>query len=90
MENIKINTVEELANLVLNANHNVRDGEKAENYQHTHNRVHYSPDSNKLISEEVCINEHGSCYGIGTFATIENVEVNTDILRSEMWTDIEA
>lgn len=36
-----------------------------QNYQHTHNRVRYDPDSTTLSYEEVCINEYGSCYGIG-------------------------
>jgi hypothetical protein len=41
--------------------------EERNNYQHTHDRVHYNPETGQLSSEEVCINEHGSCYGRGIY-----------------------
>ena len=36
---------------------------KSNNYQHTHDRVHFNNDTRHLQLEEVCINEYGSCYG---------------------------
>lgn len=36
---------------------------KSNNYQHTHDRVHFNNDTRHLQLEEVCINECGSCYG---------------------------
>lgn len=40
------------------------------NYQHTHNRIHFNPNTGMLSAEEVCINEYGSSYGRGIYMNI--------------------
>jgi len=41
--------------------------ESHNNYQHTHDRIHYDPETGQLYFEEVCINQDGGCYGRGAF-----------------------
>jgi hypothetical protein len=64
-----------------------------ENYQHTHDRVHYNPETGHIQFEEVCINEYGSCFGrgIGGEAHIP-IEWNSllpkQLLESPNWMDL--
>jgi len=45
--------------------------ERVENYTHTHNRVHYDPDTGILSAEAVNKNENGQCFGIGRYYTVQ-------------------
>jgi hypothetical protein len=51
---------------------------KSNNYQHTHDRVHFNNDTRRLTLEEVCINEYGSCYG-RDLGFVVNVPNNVEI-----------
>ena len=64
---------------------------KSNNYQHTHDRVHFNPYTRQLSLEEVCVNEYGSCYGreIGFFITVPaSVEI-PEVLINNGWFDFE-
>lgn len=41
--------------------------DNSNNYSHTHDRIHYNPNSGHISFEEVCVNEYGSCYGRGVY-----------------------
>jgi len=66
---------------------------KSNNYQHTHDRVHFNNDTRRLQLEEVCINQYGSCYGreIGFAVNVPaNVEI-PEVLQGKglQWSDFE-
>jgi hypothetical protein len=63
------------------------------NYQHTHDRVHFNNESRWLTLEEVCINEYGSCYGrnVGFGCTVpQDVKIPPCLLGKDFqWADFE-
>jgi hypothetical protein len=58
---------------------------KSNNYQHTHDRVHFNNDTHFLSLEEVCVNEYGSCYGrdIGFFVGVPTSVEIPEVLTGE-------
>lgn len=58
-----------------------------QNYTHTHDEVHFNPDSLKLTFEEVCVNGWGGRYAIGIGGEIpltpEQVEQLPGCLRGD-------
>jgi hypothetical protein len=47
------------------------DPNQVENLVHTHWRVHYDEETHSIHWEDVCINEYGSCFGIGRFGCVD-------------------
>ena len=66
---------------------------KSNNYQHTHDRVHFNNDTRHLQLEEVCINDYGSCYGreIGFAVDVPELVEIPDVLlgKGVQWFDFE-
>ena len=65
------------------------EGGEVENYVHTDYRCHYDPKKNIIYAEQVCINEYGSCFGIGLFANLQ-LNKGEKVDWHLNWTDIEA
>lgn len=76
----------ELYELLYNANW---DWENQNNYQHTHYRCRYHPESHTISAEEVCINEYGSYYGRNVWCVVD-VPKDRTVNWDMNWTDLEA
>jgi hypothetical protein len=72
----------------------IPDGDRV-NYQHTHDKIFYDPESGRLTIESICKNEHGSSFGLNLigYATIPtewNNLLPDMLLNSPNWMDLEA
>lgn len=63
------------------------------NYQHTHSRIHYSPETGKIKVEPICKNQDGAVFGLnmigyGQIPVEWNQFLPEMLLNSPNWLDI--
>lgn len=62
------------------------------NLQHTHDRVHYNPETGQILVEEVCIDQDGACFGRNVYGSAIipigwNQFLPEKLLNSPYWGD---
>lgn len=70
----------------------VQEGERI-NYQHTHDRVHYDPETGDLNVEAICKNQDGAAFGLNQYGYAKipiewNQFLPDDLLHTPNWMDI--
>lgn len=78
---------------ILNSLYWIRSNDY-KNYVHTHTRVWWGENKLMIYAEKMCINQYGSAYGLGEFASrsctkTEAYYIHPSLIEQPNWADIE-